>query len=131
MITSKFEIDRDFIIDERGSFLKIMNGSEDFLNKEFGEIYIVNVLVNQTRANHFHKTAFEWFTPIFGNGILILENIISRDRKIFELNSKAPKTYIIPPNYAHSLINNNCNNFTIIAYSSIKYDKADTFEYIF
>jgi len=123
-------IERKYISDSRGDFLKIMNGSEGGLSKVFGEIYMVRGSPGTSRANHYHIAASEWFTILSGSVTLLLIDIKTNQKRYIDLNSKTPVTVKVPPLVAHSLINSSETEFSLLAYSDVPYLAADTIPYV-
>lgn len=119
-------INREKLTDNRGWFLKLMTGYEDYLPKETGEIYMVQSVNGASRGGHFHKIASEWFTIIQGESNLKLSDIESGETMTIKLSFENPKTIFVPPNIAHRFDSIDNNSFTLIAYSSHKYDENDT-----
>ena len=58
---------RDVITDERGWFLKIMTGTEEFSNN-ICEIYFTSAHKNQSKGSHFHNMPNYRFPPYFYHG---------------------------------------------------------------
>ena len=125
------KIKRETICDNRGFFLKVMNGYENYLPKYFGEIYIIQCNKLETRAGHYHQIAIEWFTPIQGSGELILIDIVSKEKEKILIDCNNPYSIRIDPNIAHLIKCNEKSNLILHAYSSIKYNPSDTFSYKF
>jgi len=120
------------LIDDRGEFFKFMDGNEKYQSEIFGEIYLVTVLPNKIRAEHYHIIANEWFTVLQGELIITLEDIKSKERINYTLNSLNKTILFIPSGIAHKIFNPSINSESILlAYSSIKYDSQDTKPYIF
>lgn len=118
--------------DNRGEFFKFMDGNENFLTKNFGEIYIVTVLPLKIRAEHYHIIANEWFTVIQGELIITLEDINTKIKVEHNLNSLNKSVLFIPSGIAHKIYNPSLKSEAILlAYSNIKYDSQDTNTYIF
>jgi len=125
-------IDRKKISDSRGWFLKIITGHEAELPPYTGEIYAISALPGETRANHYHLVANEWFTLIEGCAMLTLEAIDSNDRQMIELKSENPVTVYVPVNIAHSFKNlSDTDPFILLTYTDKLYDPNDTVAYSF
>jgi dTDP-4-dehydrorhamnose 3,5-epimerase-like enzyme len=124
-------IRRSHISDKRGSFLKIMHGAEPGLPVVMGEIYLVRGYPGESRANHYHKVAAEWFTLISGTAILKLMDVESTACMTLALDAADPITVKVPPMVAHSFLNDGEEDFVLIAYSDERYDPADTIAFAF
>lgn len=122
-------IPRRRLSDERGWFLKIIDGKELCLPNHTGEIYTVSALPNESRGGHYHKKAVEWFTIIAGNAALILEDVESRERTVLELCESEPVTVFVPQNIAHMFVNTGDMPFILIAYTDVLYDPSDTISF--
>lgn len=120
-------VDRQLLLDDRGWFLKVMKGDEDFLQQSFGEIYVTLAKPMEWRANHFHTEASEWFTVLQGQAKVILEDIESKERLEIALASTDPKTLFVPPHVAHVFLNDSKqNNMLLITYADRRYVPNDT-----
>jgi dTDP-4-dehydrorhamnose 3,5-epimerase-like enzyme len=124
-------IPRKFITDSRGSFLKLMNGSEPGLKNEFGEIYTVKGYPGESRANHYHLAANEWFTLLSGAAVLRLQDIETGVRRELWLDANDPVTVRVPSMVAHSFENSSDIEFMLLAYSDSRYDANDTVGFSF
>lgn len=122
-------ISRTTLEDERGWFLKIINGSEDNLPQQTGEIYAIMAKPGETRAEHYHQQTCEWFTMIQGSAELMLEDVESGEQASLRLQSKIPKTIYVPHGIAHTFKNHGDGPFILIAYSDRQYDPDDTIPY--
>ena len=59
-------ITRKILADNRGWFLKVIDGKEENLPNYTGEIYFTNASPGQSKGGHYHLKASEWFTLING-----------------------------------------------------------------
>lgn len=119
-------IERRKIVDQRGFFLKIMTGLEPDLLQPFGEIYLIKGDGGQSRANHYHNLATEWFTVLQGRVRLNLLNLDTGDHASLLLDAEAPATVRINPRVAHSLMGVDQSDYILIAYTDARYDPTDT-----
>jgi dTDP-4-dehydrorhamnose 3,5-epimerase-like enzyme len=124
-------LSRPLVEDDRGSFIKCLTGTEKNLPPEIGEVYACTGKPGKFRGNHYHRRAAEWFTVVNGEAILVLEDVIGRRSAILHLKATEPCTVFVPPYTAHVFAcpDHIQNGFTLVAYSSIKYDPNDTFPY--
>jgi len=122
-------IPRERLVDKRGWFVKVINGKESHLSSDIGEIYSILANPGETRANHYHDLAQEWFTLIQGKAELQLEDIYTKEKICLCLDSDNPQTIFVPNKIAHSFINHARDPFILIAYSDQQYDPADTIPY--
>lgn len=122
-------INRKLISDERGWFLKVIDGKEMYLPNHTGEIYLTMGKEGQTKGGHYHPSAVEWFTLIQGSAILKLEDINTHERLDIELSLQKAITVFIPNNIAHAVVNNTKEDFILLAYTDKLYDPSDTIPY--
>lgn len=115
--------------DPRGylvEFLKNEELSQD--NKSFGQIYYVTFSAKDViRGNHYHKKTEEWFGVLFGSLQVVLEDVNTKDRKIFELHS-SENEFIrlrIGKGIAHAF---KClsNSAILLDYANKQYDSVNT-----
>lgn len=119
-------IERRKIVDSRGFFLKTMTGLEPDLPQQFGEIYVIKGDAGQTRANHYHDLATEWFTIVLGRVRLNLRHVDTGEHASLLLDDQTPFTVRINPRVAHSLIGVDQSDYVMMAYTDVRYDAADT-----
>lgn len=122
-------IPRKKISDQRGWFLKVIEGKENQLPNHTGEIYIVSGMPGESRGGHYHNIAVEWFTLIEGNAILKLQDIQTGEKKEFELSDDKPITVFVPRHIAHVFVNTGNTSFVVIAYTDYLYDPIDTISF--
>jgi dTDP-4-dehydrorhamnose 3,5-epimerase-like enzyme len=124
-------IQRNKLKDSRGWFLKIINGHEEDLPQFTGEIYITSAIPGETKGEHYHSIANEWFTLIEGKCKLKLYDIVENEYFEIDLEGDLPRTIFVPSGIAHSFENNSHDNFIVIAYTDKLYDPADTIKHVF
>jgi dTDP-4-dehydrorhamnose 3,5-epimerase-like enzyme len=122
-------IPRNKIIDNRGWFLKVIDGKEENLPQHTGEIYLIQAKPGETRANHYHNEASEWFTLIQGKADMHLEDIETGESLEIALNSDTPFTIFVPALIAHSFENASNEPYVLVAYANRMYDPEDTVGY--
>ncbi len=122
-------INRNKISDSRGWFLKVINGKEDKLPNYTGEVYLISAHPGESRANHFHPKAHEWFTLVNGRAQMYIEDIQTKEKLLLELDGDNPQTVYVPNNIAHSFVNNSDLPYILVAYANELYDPADTVGY--
>jgi dTDP-4-dehydrorhamnose 3,5-epimerase-like enzyme len=121
-------IPRKLLVDDRGWFLKVIEGTETGLPPFTGEVYLTMALPGQTRGGHYHKRANEWFTVVQGAAIVLLRNIETDEEMELKLNASEPLTLYVPPGIAHTFQNlrNATEPMILVAYSDQLYDPTDT-----
>lgn len=132
MIKDKIQIiERRKIEDDRGWFLKVINGKEDNLPNATGEFYVTVATPNQAKGGHYHPVAKEWFTLIKGECLLELVDIETKEYDTIKLSENDPKTIYVPNDIAHNFKNTADSEFILLAYSDILYDPNDTIPFPF
>lgn len=121
-------IPRALVIDERGWFLKVIDGHEANLPNHTGEIYLTSALPGHVRGNHYHRETSEWFTIVQGTALLILGDPVTGERREIRLSVGAPQTIFVPAGIGHAFINQADAEvpFLLIAYADRLYDPNDT-----
>lgn len=121
-------IPRRLISDERGWFLKVIDGKEPSLPAATGEIYLTYALPGQARGSHYHKIASEWFTVVLGEARLVLADPETGDRQEIRLSASMPQTVFVPAGIGHVFINppDAPEPMLLVAYADTLYDPADT-----
>ena len=119
-------IPRHLISDDRGWFLKVIDGKEKGLPAYTGEVYLTNASPGQAKGGHYHEKANEWFTVITGDCELKMVDILTGEKKTLFLTSSKPETIYIPNNIAHIFINNSSVDFILLAYSDQLFIPEDT-----
>jgi len=121
-------IPRKRLSDERGWFLKVIDGSEEGIPSHTGEVYLTMAVPGQARGNHYHPLTAEWFTLIEGKALLRVMDPQSGERAEWQLDADAPQTIHVPAGLAHVFINpvDGPGPFLLLAYSANPYDPDDT-----
>lgn len=123
-------IERRLVTDQRGWFLKAINGHEKGLPQYTGEIYLSCGAPGQARGGHYHNLAQEWFTLISGHALLLLEDIHTHETLSLELDCMQPVTIYVPPGIAHQFVNKSRDHdFIVVAYTDALYDPDDIILY--
>ena len=123
-------IDRTLLKDERGWFLKVVTGKEDFLPAHIGEVYMTMANPSEWRANHYHPNTAEWFTVFRGEAKVILEDTITHERMEVILIGDKPQTLFVPSGIAHVFINSSSQaEMLLVVYAENGYDPKDTVQY--
>lgn len=124
-------IPRRLIADNRGWFLKVITGIEEYIPSHTGEVYLTMGKPGQAKGGHYHPEAVEWFTIIEGSAILKLEDMETHERREIEMPFEKAQTVFIPNGVAHIVVNNSDKNFILLAYTDKLYDPADTISFSF
>ena len=121
-------IPRRMIADERGWFLKVVDGGETGIPDHTGEVYLTMAVPGQARGNHYHPLTDEWFTIVAGRALLLVADPVSGERAEFWLDAAEPRTVHMPAGIAHVFVNpvDAESDFLLIAYAANRHDPADT-----
>lgn len=122
-------IPRSLIKDERGWFLKAITGMEENIPDHTGEVYLTMGKPGQTKGEHYHPKALEWFTLISGKTLLKLEDVRTHEKMQLEICFEDAITVFVPNGVAHAWENIGIENFILLAYTTLQYDPADTIAY--
>lgn len=116
------------IADERGWFLKVLDGGEAGLPGHVGEVYLTMAVPGQARGNHYHPKCAEWFAIVVGKALLMVADPVSGERAEWWLDAAQPQTVYMPAGLAHVFVNpaDAAGDFVLAAYAADRYDPADT-----
>ena len=119
---------RRLIADQRGWFLKVLDGGEADLPGAVGEVYLTMAVPGQARGNHYHPDCAEWFTIVEGRAELLVADPQSGERAQWKLDAAHPQTVFMPAGLAHVFVNpvDAASNFLLVAYAANRYDAGDT-----
>ena len=122
---------RRLIADERGWFLKVLDGGEEGLPGRVGEVYLTMAVPGQARGNHYHPLCAEWFTIVQGRALLMVADPVSGERAEWWLDAAEPQTVFMPAGLAHVFVNpvEASDPFLLVAYAANQFDPADTISY--
>lgn len=130
MLNDKIAIySRILLQDERGWFVKVIDGSEVDLPKSSREIYVTSAKPGESRGGDYSIKTNKWFSLIIGQAILVLEDIESKERVELELSSEEIKTIYVPHGIANKFINSGSGDFVLVTYADNMYDKNDIIKY--
>lgn len=121
-------IPRRLIADQRGWFVKALDGGEKHLPGHVGEVYLTQAMPGQARGDHYHPECAEWFTVVAGTAELIVQELESGRRHSWTLSAAEPVTVYVPARLAHVFVNapDAVEPFILVAYAENRYDPADT-----
>jgi dTDP-4-dehydrorhamnose 3,5-epimerase-like enzyme len=128
MISEKIKIiSRRKIEDHRGWFLKVIDGKEESLPNHTGEVYLTYAKPLQTKGEHYHPIAKEWFTLLQGKCRVRLLDMETKEKMVILLDSDTAQTLFIPSGIAHAFDNmSESTDFLLLAYTDQIYDPCDT-----
>lgn len=120
-------IPRRKIKDNRGWFLKVIDGKEQGLPNFTGEVYLTYATPLQKKGEHYHPKANEWFTLLQGQSRVRLFDIITNEQHEIFLDAANPQTLFVPSGIAHAFDNlSETADFLLLAYTDQLYDPIDT-----
>jgi dTDP-4-dehydrorhamnose 3,5-epimerase-like enzyme len=119
-------IPRHLLIDNRGWFLKVINGKEENLPSYTGEVYVTSAVPGEAKGGHYHEKANEWFTLVNGECELKIVDVSTSEKLSISMSSTRPETIYIPNNIAHIFINNSSTDYILLAYSDQLFLPEDT-----
>ena len=122
-------IPRELKVDSRGWLLKVLNGREEDLPSQPGEVYLTLALPGHSRGNHLHARTDEWFTVLQGMAKVALQDQATGERLDLTLAAEKPETLYVPAGVAHVFTNPSDAKtpLLIVAYASRPYDPTDVF----
>ena len=128
-IDKVYVINRKKLSDDRGWFIKVIDGNEEYIPSCTGEVYLTMGKAGESKGGHYHIEAVEWFTLIQGFATLKLEDIETHERRDIELSFDNPQTVFIPIGVAHTVVNKSNQDFVLLAYTDKQYNPLDTISY--
>lgn len=120
-------IPRRAIRDERGWFLKLIDGHEEGLPDFTGEFYTTYSEPGAVRGNHYHPLANEWFTVILGVAEVILSDPTTGETRFFMASAQYPLSVYLPAGVGHAFRNppDATQPMMFAMYADRLYDPAD------
>jgi len=103
--------------------IEVLLKNLDLDEKDFGQLYFIEIAPGVTTGNHYHKNKDEWLIPLQGDIKIILEDIATRKREELVISSRdIDKKIRIPPNTAHATINESDKPTLLMEYSTKPFD---------
>src|SRR5207302_6514309 len=120
-------IPRQLQPDVRGWFLKVIDGKEEHLPPQTGEVYLTLAEPGQVRGNHYHRRTAEWFTVVIGSAQLRLRDPATGETQELWLDAANPRTVYVPAGLAHAFKNPDtaAGQMLLIAYADRLYEADD------
>ena len=121
-------ISRKRIEDDRGCFLKVIDGHESNLAFKPGEVYLTLAKPGQVRGNHYHPLTSEWFTVVLGRARLVMSDPETTERREILLSADKPTTVYIPCGVGHAFVNppGSYEDMLLLAFADRTFDPGDT-----
>ena len=121
-------IPRKILADDRGWFLKLIEGREEFFPPGPVEIYAVSAMPGNIRGNHYHQDTAEWFCVVQGKGEVAMVDVATGERQEMVVDSADPRTIFVPAGIAHAFRNPASANLPllVVAVASRPFDPQDT-----
>lgn len=130
MLKDKIKIySRSLIYDDRGWFVKLIDGNEIGLPQNSREIYVTSAKPGESKGGDYSIKTNKWFSIIVGKATLVLEDVETKERQVMELNDEDINTIYVPHGVANKFYNNGEVDFILVAYADQKYDKSDIIPY--
>ena len=120
---------RKLIKDERGWFVKIIDGKEKSLPQFSREIYVTSAKPGESKGGDYSLNTNKWFSIISGKALLVLEDIDSKEHIELKLEENNPQTVFVPRRIANKFYNLGEEDFILIAYADNIYDENDIIPY--
>lgn len=119
--------------DDRGWFVKVIDGHEPHLPAATGEVYVALGKPGQVRGGHYHREANEWFTIVVGCAEAVLADAQAGEELSLRLSAGEPQTLFVPAGVAHAFRNaaGSSEDFVLVAYTDRLYEPDDTVPYTF
>ena len=111
--------------DERGSLAEILRAEHPLTKRDFGQIHVSKAHPGYTRGNHYHTRKYEWFTVVGGEGLLVLEEVATGERRAIPMGDKNMVTVRIPPGVAHGIKNVGDSVMYLIVYNEEPFNPQD------
>ncbi|MEE8575388.1 MAG: WxcM-like domain-containing protein [Thermodesulfobacteriota bacterium] len=114
--------------DERGFLIEFLKQSDlPDSQKAFGQIYLATLNPGSCRGNHFHRMKDENFAIMNGRAEVTLEDIHTKERETFELDSSGEKLkrLTVGSNVAHLIKNISDQVLVLCAYTNKEYDSKN------
>lgn len=118
-------IPRKRLSDNRGWFVKPIDGNEDNLPSYTGEVYVTAATLGQIKGGDYCIETNKWFTIVKGCAALYLEDIETGESAMLCLSADEPQTIYVPHKIANLFKNTGDEEFILVAYADKKFNKED------
>ena len=119
-------------MDNRGFLVQYLTRTE-LKSEIFGTLYMVTFAPNSVRACHYHKEKREYLFVAYGKCKIVLENVQTKKRTEFTLDSSDDKVIriTVEPFVAHGIMNLSSQVSVVIGYANREYvpNNTDTYFY--
>jgi uncharacterized cupin superfamily protein len=106
--------------DPRGKLLKAWPRASK------GEVYVVELLPGHPRGNHLHHHGGEWFIPLSGDSILVVEDPQTKERAVIPLKGIRAR---VEPGQAHALFAASESPALVMAVADLVHEEERTSSY--
>ena len=110
-------------VDPRGLLFEIMRFKDQNIPGE-GYIYTFSINPGVRRGDHYHTRKLEWFTCVYGEAVILIEDKDGNKEKIV-LNTTKPKLIYFGPYTSHAVLNESDDVAVIVSYGSKQHDPDD------
>lgn len=116
-------VDLENHIDPRGSLFEILRFKDQNVPGE-GYIYAFSVNPGERRGDHYHTKKQEWFTCVYGEAVILIEDKDGNKKKV-TLNAEKPKLIYFGPHTSHAVLNESEDIAVLVSYGSKQHDPSD------
>ena len=115
-------------VDSRGTLFEIMRFKDQNIPGK-GYIYAFSVNPGTRRGDHYHTKKREWFTCVYGEAVVLVEDKNGNKKKMI-LNASKPKLLYLGPHTSHAILNESKEIAVLVSYGSKQHNPKDpdTFE---
>lgn len=109
--------------DARGDLFEILRFKDYHVPGE-GYAYTFTINPGQRRGDHYHERKLEWFSCVWGEAVVLLEDRDGNKKKIL-LGSDKPLLVFCAPYTVHALYNEKETPAVLVSYGSKQHDPED------
>jgi len=109
--------------DKRGSLFEILRFKDNNVSGE-GQLYTFTINPGQRRGDHYHEKKEEWFSCVYGEAVILLEDEFGNKKKVI-LKHTEPKIIYCGEKTIHALYNEKETPSVIVSYGSHQHDPDD------
>ncbi len=115
--------------DERGWLAEIIRKEALVRGTTFGQFLVTTAHPGCVKGNHYHARKYEWYCVLKGEGLLMLLDRRSGERKEMRLSEQRLTTVRIPPQVSHAIKSVGTEMMYLLIYTDEPFneDDPDTF----
>ena len=111
--------------DERGWLAEIIRKEALVRGAEFGQFLVTTAHPGYVKGNHYHTRKYEWYCVLKGEGLLMLWDRRSGERKELMLAEQRLTTVMIPPQVSHAIKNVGAGMMYLLIYTDEPFNEED------